>query len=91
MCLAIGAVYLYHMSENSVYGDGDGMDNSSSAVGGGIGAGEWMEVLKLLPSDGTWGDYFGTSVSMHGDVLVVGAPQHYNYYSNSYWYYTYGT
>lgn len=54
------------------------------------GSGEWMEVSKLVSSDGVWGDNFGMSVSMHDDVIVAGAPYHYNYYNN-YGSYTYGT
>ncbi len=34
----------------------------------------WSEVKKLTPPGGASDDYFGTSVGMSGDVLVVGAP-----------------
>jgi len=35
--------------------------------------GAWVETQKLLASDGEEGDIFGGSVSLSGDVLVVGA------------------
>ena len=37
------------------------------------GAGVWQEVQKLVASDAQVGDLFGTSVSISGDRLVVGA------------------
>jgi len=37
------------------------------------GAGSWGEVAKLTASDAEDGDYFGHSVSIHGDTAVVGA------------------
>ena len=37
------------------------------------GADNWGQVTKLTASDGAGGDYFGDSVSISGDVLVVGA------------------
>ncbi|MCK4342885.1 MAG: hypothetical protein KAY37_14320 [Phycisphaerae bacterium] len=33
----------------------------------------WVEVAKLLATDGAVGDWFGVSVSISGDVIVVGA------------------
>ena len=33
----------------------------------------WIESQKLKASDGASNDYFGTSVSMSGDTIVVGA------------------
>ncbi|MFN8335694.1 MAG: gliding motility-associated C-terminal domain-containing protein [Cyclobacteriaceae bacterium] len=39
--------------------------------------GEWKtatEDARLFASDGGWNDRFGTSVSMHGKYIVVGAP-----------------
>ncbi len=33
----------------------------------------WTQQDKLLASDGTAGDYFGTSVAMDGDTAIVGA------------------
>ncbi len=35
--------------------------------------GRWHQVKKLTASDGAGGDYFGWSVSISGDTLVVGA------------------
>ena len=34
----------------------------------------WLYLRKLLAPDGEAGDHFGTSVSMDGETLVVGAP-----------------
>lgn len=37
------------------------------------GAGNWGETRKLTASDGALNDYFGQSVAVRGDVIVVGA------------------
>ncbi|MBI4578417.1 MAG: Ig-like domain repeat protein, partial [Planctomycetes bacterium] len=37
------------------------------------GADNWGQVKKLTASDGAGGDYFGTSVAIDGDTIVVGA------------------
>ncbi|MDO8630437.1 MAG: FG-GAP repeat protein [Phycisphaerales bacterium] len=37
--------------------------------------GSWVQEQKLLPSDGAAYDQFGVSVSVSGDVVVVGAPR----------------
>ena len=34
---------------------------------------DWIEEQELLASTGTWGDGFGVSVSLSGDVAVIGA------------------
>ena len=34
----------------------------------------WVEEAKITPSDGVSFDYFGTAVSISGDLAVVGAP-----------------
>ena len=34
---------------------------------------EWVEQARLVASDGTHGDYFGISVAMDGDTVLVGA------------------
>ena len=34
---------------------------------------EWVEQAKLVASDGTHGDYFGISVAMDGDTVLIGA------------------
>ncbi|OGO27174.1 MAG: hypothetical protein A2Z16_06875 [Chloroflexi bacterium RBG_16_54_18] len=39
------------------------------------GGKNWKQQAKLLPPDPWLGDYFGTSVTIHGDLLAVGAPQ----------------
>ena len=36
-------------------------------------SGTWNQAAKLTASDGTAGDYFGLSVAMHEDTIVVGA------------------
>ncbi len=36
----------------------------------------WTETAKLVPSDATEGDYFGSFVSLSADTLLVGAPYH---------------
>ena len=38
------------------------------------GAGNWGLVKKLVASDASSGDEFGTSVSIDGDIIAVGAP-----------------
>jgi hypothetical protein len=35
--------------------------------------GQWTERAKLLASDGQFGDYFGGSVAIDGDTVVIGA------------------
>ena len=39
---------------------------------------EWTELQKLLPSDGSAYDAFGTSVSLYGDYAIIGAPFNHN-------------
>jgi hypothetical protein len=36
-------------------------------------AGNWSEIQKLLAADGEAGDFFGYSVSIYGDTVLVGA------------------
>ena len=38
------------------------------------GSGQWIQEQKLVASDGDDGDIFGWSVSLDGDVALVGAP-----------------
>jgi hypothetical protein len=38
------------------------------------GEGNWGEVTKLTASDAADGDFFGQSVAIDGDIIVVGAP-----------------
>jgi hypothetical protein len=42
------------------------------ALSGGGGS-AWSQTQKLLAADGAAGDFFGFSVSLAGDLLVVGA------------------
>jgi len=37
-------------------------------------AGTWTAVAKLTASDGATGDYFGYSIGISGDTIVIGAP-----------------
>ena len=37
--------------------------------------GAWLEETKLRPSDGSRLDYFGTSVAIDGDTILIGAPE----------------
>ena len=39
------------------------------------GVKNWKQQAKLLPSDPFLGDYFGTSIAIHGDLIAVGATQ----------------
>jgi len=61
-----------------------GAPEDSNENGGGAGSayvferdpnGVWLQSAKLLASDGTGGDALGTSVAIHDDVIVVGAPE----------------
>ncbi len=38
------------------------------------GADQWGQVVKLTASDSNMGDQFGRAVTIHGDVIIVGAP-----------------
>ena len=51
----------------------DGDDDSGSAYVFRRVGGAWVEEAKLTPSDGAAGDIFGQSVSLSGDVALVGA------------------
>lgn len=62
------------------YGDIDnaGVSTNAGAVyvfekdAGGIG--QWGQIQKIVASDGTAGDYFGSSLSVYKNVIAVGAP-----------------
>ena len=66
---------------DSVAVDGDTMVVSASGYDDDMGAvyvftrqsGAWTQVVKLTASDGAAGDYFGYSVAVDGDTVVVGA------------------
>jgi hypothetical protein len=56
-------------------------DDENSSSGGSVyifenKAGIWIEVVKLLPLDIVASDYFGRSVSLEGNVAIVGAQRH---------------
>ena len=54
--------------------DDQGADSGSAYVFVRSG-GAWSQQAKLLPSDGTDGDYFGYSVALAGETALVGAYQ----------------
>ena len=59
--------------------DDDNGENSGSAYLFEKAVGGWTdmtETAELIASDGAEGDYFGWSVSISGDILIVGAPKH---------------
>ena len=59
------------------YHDDDaGLTSGSAYVFERNGAGEWNQVVKLVGDDTATQDVFGTSVAIHGDTVLVGAPQH---------------
>jgi hypothetical protein len=55
------------------YGDDDNGSLSGSAYIFKWDGTSWVEQAKLLPSDGAAYDYFGWSVSISGDLAIVGA------------------
>jgi hypothetical protein len=82
-----GAKYDHFGSSASVSGDTLLVGASEAAVGGNQsqgaayvfsrnrgGADNWGQVKKLIASDGAQYDRFGESVSVSGDMAVVGAP-----------------
>ena len=50
----------------------------------------WVQQVKLVASDGAGSDFFGRSVSISGDDLVVGSPG-FNNYGAVYYYFRFGT
>jgi RNA polymerase sigma factor (sigma-70 family) len=54
--------------------DGDGGEIRPSDERGDFLLAPQASEAKLLPRDGAAGDWFGTSVSIHGDYAIVGAP-----------------
>jgi len=54
-------------------GDDDSGSNSGSAFVFTRTGTTWTEQAKLMPSDGALDDYFGRSVAIDGDTIVVGA------------------
>ena len=53
--------------------DDNGDDSGSAYVFRHSSTGSWSQEAKLLPTDGEGGDSFGHSVSLSGDVCIVGA------------------
>jgi hypothetical protein len=56
-----------------VRNDADNGSNSGSAYVFNFDGSTWQEETKLLPSDGASSDYFGNSVSISGDLVLIGA------------------
>jgi hypothetical protein len=50
-----------------------GYDSGSAYVFERDADGNWLQVVKLLPDDGDYGDRFGDAVAIDGDVIVIGA------------------
>jgi hypothetical protein len=55
------------------WGDDDAGPNSGSAYVFRYNGSSWVEEDKLIASDGAADDFFGSSVSINGDIVVVGA------------------
>jgi len=53
--------------------DDNGTSSGSAYVFTRTGS-EWTAQSKLLPADGTAGDFFGASIALDGDTVVIGAP-----------------
>ena len=56
----------------AIYGDDNGSRSGSAYVFTNAG-GTWMQMAKLTASDGAYFDFFGYSVSIDGNTIVVGA------------------
>jgi hypothetical protein len=57
------------------YDDDNGLDSGSAYVFTRSGT-RWSQEAKLTASDGASGDWFGDSVAIGGDTVVVGSPYH---------------
>ncbi len=68
--MAVGAYQVNHVN-----GDGNTVSNSGAAYVFTRQAGVWSQVAKLTVSDRAADDYFGRSVAVDGDMVVVGADQ----------------
>jgi FG-GAP repeat protein len=55
------------------YNDDKGTDSGSAYIFEKDASGDWQEITKLLASDGAEYDYFGSSVSLDGDTVLIGA------------------
>lgn len=54
--------------------DDNGADSGSAYIFQQESNGQWLESIKLLPSDGIGGDGFGASVSISSSIAIIGAP-----------------
>jgi hypothetical protein len=63
--------------------DDDQGENSGSAYVYRYDGTFWTEETKLIPSDGSAGDYFGYHVSVFGDVVVISSVHDNNFEPNS--------
>ena len=57
----------------ALYGDGNVKDSGSAYVFKETSPGVWQQVAKLIDPDGAQYDYFGNSVAIDGDTVIVGA------------------
>ena len=55
--------------------DDNGFESGSAYVFVRDGAGLWSQQAKLLAADGAWGDFFGISIALSGDTVIVGADE----------------
>ncbi len=58
----------------AIYDDDNGLNSGSAYVFVRSETGEWTQQAKLNASDGAAGDYFGYSVALKGNTVVVGSP-----------------
>ncbi len=74
------------LSENAIVvgaPNADGVGTNSGAVYVfHRGPSGWIQYAKLQPQDAGHGDRFGTSVAVHKNTIVIGAPAHRNFTSN---------
>jgi len=63
--------------------DDDGNNSGSAYVFTRGSTFNWTQIAKLTASDGAADDYFGRSVSIDGDTIVIGSPYEDVYGSNS--------
>ena len=63
--------------------DDDGLNSGSAYVFTRGSTFNWTQIAKLTASDGAADDYFGRSVSIDGDTIVIGSPYEDVYGSNS--------
>ena len=56
--------------------DDPGLESGSAYIYERQSDGTWLEMTKLVPTDGAPFDHFGTSVSIDGDLAIVGSYLH---------------